>query len=309
VDLDGDGIPDIISGSWPGELYVFRGLGKGQFAAAEKIKDKDGKDIKLGSASTVFAFDWNGDGKLDLLVGDIGGKVHLILNEGTARKAAFGKPIALQADGKPIQVPHGDSHPVAADWDRNGKPGLIVGAGDGSVLWYRNIGMRTKPKLAAAQTLVPANPLASSDTARLKNKSGTRAKVCVVDWNGDGWPDLLVGDFSMTHGEKPKMTDADRATEKKTQEELTKLQRKLSEVYGRQTKLSKAPANEDTGARAKREAQLSAVKAEYNKIVKEMQPHWEVLRKFQQPYFYHGHVWLYLRKPAAKETIETRAER
>jgi hypothetical protein len=168
VDLDGDGIPDIHSGCFPGELYLFHGLGKGEFAPGVKIKDKDGKDIKVDSASTVFAADWRGTGRLDLLVGSISGDVYLIPNEGTAKKYAFGTPQKLKADGKEIRVPHGDSHPVMADWDRDGKPGLIVGTGAGSLLWYRNVGSRTEPKLAAPVTLVAESPTAKQFDSDLK---------------------------------------------------------------------------------------------------------------------------------------------
>ena len=46
MDFDGDGILDLVSGSYdPGELYLFRGLGKGQFAAREVIRDRSGKPI------------------------------------------------------------------------------------------------------------------------------------------------------------------------------------------------------------------------------------------------------------------------
>ena len=103
MDLSGDGKLDILSGSWPGELYLFKGQGNGKFAAGEPIKDQSGKPIKLGSASTVFAADWNGDGKLDLLIGDIEGSVHLMLNEGTASAYAFATSQRLHADGKQIQ--------------------------------------------------------------------------------------------------------------------------------------------------------------------------------------------------------------
>jgi hypothetical protein len=48
VDLDGDGYADIISGSWPGELFLFRGLPGGKFAAPEMLKDKDGNIINIG---------------------------------------------------------------------------------------------------------------------------------------------------------------------------------------------------------------------------------------------------------------------
>ena len=53
----------------------------------------------------------------DLLIGDVQGRVHLMLNEGTKSAHAFGKAQELTVDGKAIQVPHGDSHPIAVDWD------------------------------------------------------------------------------------------------------------------------------------------------------------------------------------------------
>ena len=46
MDLDGDGKLDLISGSYdPGDLYLFRGLGRGKFAAREVIRDKSGKPV------------------------------------------------------------------------------------------------------------------------------------------------------------------------------------------------------------------------------------------------------------------------
>jgi hypothetical protein len=217
VDLDGDGIPDIISGSWPGELYFFKGLGKGKYAAGQKLTDKDGKVIKLGSASTVFAVDFNGDGKLDLLIGCIDGDVYLMLNEGDGKKNAFGPAKKLEADGKPIKAPHGDSHPVAADWDRDGKLDLILGFGDGSVVWYRNVGTSIEPKFGAAQTLFAPAPIDWAKGVK-EGQHGVRAKICVVDWDGDGWLDLLVGDFGMTIGEAPKMTEADKAKKQQAEQ-------------------------------------------------------------------------------------------
>ncbi len=153
MDFDADGKKDIISGSWPGQLYLFRGLGKGKFAKSTLIKDKSGEPIKLGSASTVFACDFQGNGKLDLLVGDIRGKVHLVVNEGTRKAPVYGKAVPVKANGRPIYVP-GDSHPTFVDWNGNGKPGLLIGAANGSVRWFPNVGSRKNPKFGYGDELL-----------------------------------------------------------------------------------------------------------------------------------------------------------
>src|SRR5262249_46283982 len=115
----------------------------------KRIKSTDEKPISItGTASAVYAVAWDGDGRLNALVGDIRGNVYLIPNEGTPTKHAFGKPRQLQAGGKPVHVDSGDAGPFAADWYGAGRLDLLVGAGDGSVWLYRNTGTRTNPQLA-----------------------------------------------------------------------------------------------------------------------------------------------------------------
>jgi len=150
VDLDGDGRTDIISGSWPGEIYFFHREADGKFAAGVQLKGKDGKPLNVGSASAAFAADWRGTGKLDLIVGNVTGEVWLIPNESKDEELVFGTPRRLELGGALIKV-LGDAAPVVADWDGDGKLDLIVGAGDGSVWFYRNIGDAKKPKLAAGR--------------------------------------------------------------------------------------------------------------------------------------------------------------
>src|SRR2546423_6493929 len=154
VDFDGDGRQDIISGDWLGRVIFFRRLADGTFAAGERIKDREGKELKVDYGASVFACDWDGDGKLDLLVGVVAadkGNVFLIRNTGTRTKYEYGAPEKLEAGGKDIVAAAGDAAPVAADWDGDGKLDLVLGAGDGSVVWFRNVGTRSEPKLAAAK--------------------------------------------------------------------------------------------------------------------------------------------------------------
>ena len=305
MDFDGDGNLDILSGSYaPGDLYLFRGEGKGRFKAGEIIKDKDGKPVRVGYASTVFAYDWRGTGKLDLLCGCIDGFIWLVPNEGTRTRPAYGKPVKLEADGKPIQVMHGDSHAIVADWDRTGRPGLVVGSGDGSVLWYKNVGSKAEPKLADARTLVPAPPQVPYDKPdQLPTKAGRgmRAKVWVCDWNGDGLPDLLVGDFAQSWGEAPKLTDKDKAEQKELQAKLDKLQKEMQpyqdeiqKVYQETEKITDPVKKEK-----ERSERYQKVFARHQKPLQEQSKIYQALRKFERPYHFHGHVWLFLRQPTA----------
>jgi hypothetical protein len=192
VDFDGDGRRDLLSGSWPGEIYVFRGQADGLFAAAEPVKGRDGKPPDVGQAATAFASDWDADGGLDLVVGNMAEEVRLVPNEGSARHPAYGTPLRLSAGGAPIEVPEGDAGPVVADWDTDGKPDLIVGTGAGSVLWYRNTGpsrSRDRPGLLQAQ---PSPHLLDPDLD-LHELGLPDGEVSLRESNlGGGWP-LGVG--------------------------------------------------------------------------------------------------------------------
>jgi hypothetical protein len=308
VDFDGDGIGDIVSGSWPGELYLFRGEGKGTFAAGVNLRDAAGKVINPGNASTVFAFDWNGNGNLDLLTGNIDGTVQVYLNgQGSAGKgrgwSTFGKPTKLQVKGTDIRVEHGDSHPVAADWDGDGLPDLVVGCGDGSVVWYRNVGTRTEPKLESARRLVAAPPVPGPQGKAKGDGRGTRAKVWVGDWNGDGVLDLLVGDFSMSYGEAPKLTDADKAVQQKAQAALDEAMKALRPYIEEMQKEGNLAAAKTPEERKEREKRMLAVQERYKKELAAMSAAREELQRFQPPYTMDGFVWLYAgERPAAAKS-------
>jgi hypothetical protein len=299
VDLDGDGRMDILSGSWPGQLYFFKGRGEGRFAAGEILKDQNGKEIKLGNASTVFAADWNGDGSLDLLIGDITGRVWLVPNHGTGKKLAFGSARQLEADGKAIIAPGGDSHPVAVDWDGDGTLDLIVGCGNGSVLWHRNVGTPKEHKLAAARVLVPKSTFGERQppepTAR--EQPCMRAKVCVVDWDGDGRLDLLIGDAGYAQSEAPKLTAEEEKAKREAQQAYDKLQKEYQPLLQEQGKLFEEPADEKPAARATREKKLQEVQDKLKPFNDKAQKLYPAMFKGQPKIDWHGHVWLYRRNP------------
>jgi hypothetical protein len=58
-------------------------------------------------------------------------------------------PFLARAGGQPIDVDT-RAAPLWADVDSDGREDLVVGQGAGQVLWFRNLGDRAKPRLAAA---------------------------------------------------------------------------------------------------------------------------------------------------------------
>ncbi|MBI3862133.1 MAG: VCBS repeat-containing protein [Planctomycetia bacterium] len=77
------------------------------------------------------------------------------------------------------------SRVAVADWNADGLADLLIGGATGHVLFYPNRGTKTEPRYAYAQ-------LVTTDDGRPLDV-GWSAAPLVVDWDGDGRPDLLSG--------------------------------------------------------------------------------------------------------------------
>jgi hypothetical protein len=224
ADFDGDGRLDLISGSYdPGACYLFRGIGRGQFAARETLVDRNNKPLlRVPDQQQVYQsfgswpalVDWDDDGDLDLLVGGFDGTIHVFLNVGTRRAPQFtGTNFTVQADGKALKIPGGHAAPVVVDWDRDGRWDIVCGSGFGSVYFYRNIGTRSNPKFAAPVTLVGEHRGSGYDEFREIGQDaipGIRSQIAAIDYDRDGHVDLLLGDFCLTLSPKAGLTAAQR---------------------------------------------------------------------------------------------------
>jgi hypothetical protein len=289
VDLDGDGHNDIISGNWIYQIIWFRGDGRGAFAAGEPLKDANGKMLHVDYGVHAFAVDWDADGDLDLLAGTVDrseeGNVYLIRNGGTKGANSFGLPQKLTAGDQPIKAIDGDAAPVAADWDNDGKLDLVLGCGDGSVIWYRNVGTKQTPTFSSFETLVP--PPDAND------ERGARAKPCVVDWNDDGMQDLVVGDFGKPFDKVLSEEEARWRDEARQQQDdfLKTWANRFQEYRRLQTKSSsEAEANSEL------QSELTRIRAELVRLNSIRSRYHEQEQALQPGKQYHGRVWVFLRE-------------
>jgi len=121
-------------------------------------------------------------------------------------KDLFSEPVALlDATGKPLITGKAEATPFAADYDNDGKIDLIVGSklnmdtAEGGIWLVKNVGTNEKPLYDWANGWQV--PLSGSDdkkpfgmTFQCGCKSAGYVPVQAVDWNGDGWMDIVCSD-------------------------------------------------------------------------------------------------------------------
>jgi len=196
MDWNGDGFLDVISG------YTIRlNAGKGNpgvyQAGVPLLPPGEYISHPSGIGDDWFwprLYDFDRDGKLDVLFGDWGGQVWFHRNLSTPEKPHFdvtGSKLRM-LDGVEIKVgpigkdPQKDFSALqgartvftVADFDNDGLNDLVVGDTYGIVRYYRNAGTNQRPLFAS--------PAQIADTK-------SRGMVDAVDWNKDGRTDVLVG--------------------------------------------------------------------------------------------------------------------
>ena len=295
--MNGDGIEDLITGHyWPGDIFIFHGKKDGSFAEMANLKDETGRNLNAGEpwaaedeprmeslAAAPYATDFDGDGDYDMLIGNIEGTIIRMENIGDAKNPKFStKREKLMAGGQIIRVGGGDAGPIVADWDGDGLEDLLSGAGDGAVWYYRNVGKKNAPKYAAGIALLSANKSGYEPVAvgEQPTRPGTRTKVCVTDYNGDGRVDLLVGDYISVAKPEPKLEPSQIAERDALREQMAVIEKEFQEFW---TKL------EGRKPTAAEEKEMEKLGERMSEIYTSLEP----LQGGQTP---HGFVWLYLRK-------------
>lgn len=172
--------------------------------------------LKSGALVRPVVADWNGDGRPDLITGNSAGYLQYFENIGTREAPVFVNRGYLEAGGRvirrqagpngsvqgPAEAKWGYTNPWVADWDLDGDLDILVNDIRGEVVWYRNVGTATRPDLAPAEPVEvewPGKP-PKPDWVWWQPKGKQlvtqwRTTPRVVDWDGDGLPDLVMLDY------------------------------------------------------------------------------------------------------------------
>lgn len=188
MDWNEDGKKDLITGESHGYIRIFLNVNTDadpKFNGYSYLKEGAYPYVGGYIYSTPYVVDWNNDGKKDVLCGDGGGGVHLLLNEGTNAGPRFNKatPLTEGPQNDPIEC-SSHSSPVAADFNHDGKKDLLLGGYKGDIWFYENQGSDANPYFDRGVQLEAGG--AAIDV-------GKYARIEVVDWNGDGTLDLISG--------------------------------------------------------------------------------------------------------------------
>ncbi len=125
-DLDGDGLPDLVIGQFQDAVAWYRNSGT---SGAERFVLVDSAVVRLprGSNGVPELHDVDGDGDLDLFLGDASGRIAFFKNDGTRRAPHF----ALVSDDYLGMRAGRRAVPRFVDLDHDGVAELVVGTEQG----------------------------------------------------------------------------------------------------------------------------------------------------------------------------------
>jgi hypothetical protein len=161
VDIDNDGDKDLVvatQGQFTqtfnsnDRLVLFKNIGS-KVKAAYELVDTNFLNLNVGATKIqriIPSFgDLNGDGKQDLLIGDLNGKMHFYLN------TSVGTSISFTKESSDYFNMYGGTSaaPQLIDLNKDGKLDIVMGRKNGSLAYFENKGSTTMPNFTATPSI------------------------------------------------------------------------------------------------------------------------------------------------------------
>ena len=206
ADFRGNGKLDLICGEFLDGFTFFENVGtrsEPEYAPGKRLFTRDGRPLAMDlQMITPVAFDWNKDGRVDLICGDEDGRVAFL--ENTGRTASNGTPEFLppryfQQEAEDLKC-GALATPFGFDWDGDGAMDILSGNTAGTITFFKNLSPPgvERPKWAAPVRLeADGRPIRIMAGPNGSIQGPAEAKwgyttLSVADWDGDGLPDLIV---------------------------------------------------------------------------------------------------------------------
>lgn len=176
ADLTGDGLEDLILGSYGYGIFFYRNTGSVGNWRLERDSIIVQSVLQDSFVLSPTFGDLDADGDLDCLLGSFDGKIAYLENVGSAMIPSF---VVASSNFYGIDIGNYSS-PALSDLDADGDLDLLIGDGEGRIFIFPNTGTITSAQF--------------SSTASTTIVCGEQDAVPeLYDYDGDGDEDLFVG--------------------------------------------------------------------------------------------------------------------
>ena len=142
ADIDADGDLDLFTGIREKKIFFYENEGSSKKERFQ-LSSKDFQSLEAGDITSPTFADLNGDGVLDLTVGDAKGDVIFFRNAGTKSACEF-LPSGENLPAQSLDVGY-QCAPSFVDLDNDKDLDLVVGANSGKLTYWENVGAPQKP--------------------------------------------------------------------------------------------------------------------------------------------------------------------